>query len=63
MKASGSILFRNVKIEPNRRIEGLTPLLISGETGLKQPQDTTALVDWHFQEFFDLLSPDHDRHF
>lgn len=26
------------------------------ETGLQQLQDTAALVDWHFQEFFDLFS-------
>jgi hypothetical protein len=37
--------------------------LVSGKTGLKQLQDTTTLVDWHFQEFFDLFSPDHCRHF
>jgi hypothetical protein len=30
---------------------------------LKQLQDTTALVDWHFQALFDLFSPDHALHF
>jgi len=30
---------------------------------LKQLQDTTALVDRHLQEFFDLFSLDHAQHF